>query len=668
MAKEVAIFGGGIGGLSAAHELLERGFSVKIYERQSIPGGKARSFPYDVTERSTFFGSADVKIAEQHQTAQRVVMDDEGEAASAQIGLPAEHGFRFFPGFYRHITDTMSRIPRLDGKGKVADDLVRASELGIVRDHGHVIRVPTQAFRGPKEIRKLLTEVENAETGLTYDDLVQFTSRIWQILTSCEARRISEYERIGWWRFIDGDNQTRAFQRYFGNLTRSLVAAHPRLASTRTNGDILVQLLIDIFYRLSHPDQILNGPTNEVWIHPWIQHLRSQYGDKFEYYLDTSVTGFDYDQKSNRITSAKIAITEGGPRNYKRIESCDRHRVHCKRVELESDVVADYYISAIPVERMAPLVTAEMEVGDPNLRWLKYLEDSVEWMNGIVFFLKEDIPIAHGHVLYVDPGSALTSISQAQFWKNVDLAQYGRGDVAATLSVDISDWSELLDDDLESIPLTVWRQLQHTLNSNGDAILADENVLYAALDPSIREFHQEQRRILKPDGSGKRSSREDIRKAKVEIVHNIRSLVNAEPLLVNSTDSWRLRPYPDSRIQNLFLASDYVRTNTDLATMEGANEAARRAVNAILGAEKSRAKPAALWSLRRVAFLAPLRWWDRRRFNKGLPWRDPLPWLPNLVPPVWKLACLVFRVKKAPSAKSDPGAAGQAPTSAQVGT
>ena len=35
-------------------------------------------------------------------------------------------------------------------------------------------------------------------------------------------------------------------------------------------------------------------------------------------------------------------------------------------------------------------------------------------------------------------------------------------------------------------------------------------------------------------------------------------------------------------IPNLFLASDYVQTFTDLATMEGANEAARRAVNGIL--------------------------------------------------------------------------------------
>ena len=54
---------------------------------------------------------------------------------------------------------------------------------------------------------------------------------------------------------------------------------------------------------------------------------------------------------------------------------------------------------------------------------------------------------------------------------------------------------------------------------------------------------------------------------------------NAEPLLVNTTGSWADRPDAVTRVPNLFLAADYVRTYTDLATMEGANEAARRAVN-----------------------------------------------------------------------------------------
>jgi uncharacterized protein with NAD-binding domain and iron-sulfur cluster len=44
MAPTVAVLGGGVAGLSAAHELVERGFDVGVYEARELFGGKARSF------------------------------------------------------------------------------------------------------------------------------------------------------------------------------------------------------------------------------------------------------------------------------------------------------------------------------------------------------------------------------------------------------------------------------------------------------------------------------------------------------------------------------------------------------------------------------------------------------------------------------------------------
>ncbi|UUZ81714.1 FAD-dependent oxidoreductase [Paenibacillus sp. P26] len=43
--KKVVILGGGVAGMSAAHELAERGFDVSVYEMRGLPGGKARSMP-----------------------------------------------------------------------------------------------------------------------------------------------------------------------------------------------------------------------------------------------------------------------------------------------------------------------------------------------------------------------------------------------------------------------------------------------------------------------------------------------------------------------------------------------------------------------------------------------------------------------------------------------
>ena len=45
MAKRVIVLGGGVAGMSAAHELAERDFDVTVYETRPIPGGKARSMP-----------------------------------------------------------------------------------------------------------------------------------------------------------------------------------------------------------------------------------------------------------------------------------------------------------------------------------------------------------------------------------------------------------------------------------------------------------------------------------------------------------------------------------------------------------------------------------------------------------------------------------------------
>src|SRR3954471_7581730 len=80
MTTRVAVLGGGVAGLTAAHELAERGFAVTVYEARDLLGGKARSLPVP------------------------------GSGSGGPRDPPAEHGFRFFPGFYKHVPDTMRRI------------------------------------------------------------------------------------------------------------------------------------------------------------------------------------------------------------------------------------------------------------------------------------------------------------------------------------------------------------------------------------------------------------------------------------------------------------------------------------------------------------------------------------------------------------------------------
>jgi len=115
MRERVAIVGGGVAGLSAAHELIERGFEVHVYERRSFFGGKAAS--YRVPKPA--------KPGEPGEPAPKANADDP----------PGEHGFRFFPGWYRHLTDTMSRIPYHragGGRRSVADNVERLGLPGAL--------------------------------------------------------------------------------------------------------------------------------------------------------------------------------------------------------------------------------------------------------------------------------------------------------------------------------------------------------------------------------------------------------------------------------------------------------------------------------------------------------------------------------------------------------
>src|SRR5204863_8764319 len=137
----------------------------------------------------------------------------------------------------------------------------------------------------------------------------------------------------------------------------------------------------------------------------------------------------------------------------------------------------------------------------------------------------------------------------------------------------------------EEIKTEVWEQLKRSLNYGDTVILRDEQLLRFSLDPDIR---------IRQGLEG--------------------TTANEEPLLVNLVDTWRLRPEAVTRIPNLFLASDYVRTNTDLATMEAANEAARRAVNGILKATTSQHATCRLWRMYLPLFFFPYRFVDSVRY------------------------------------------------------
>ena len=56
MQQTVAVLGGGVGGLSAAHELAERGFKVHVYERKAVMGVRGHYVSHTQPPAATMVG------------------------------------------------------------------------------------------------------------------------------------------------------------------------------------------------------------------------------------------------------------------------------------------------------------------------------------------------------------------------------------------------------------------------------------------------------------------------------------------------------------------------------------------------------------------------------------------------------------------------------------
>lgn len=542
--KRVAVFGGGPAGLTVAHELVERGFAVTVFEPTAW-GGKARS------------------------------IDVPNSAEGGRKPLPGEHGFRFFPGFYHHIPDSMRRIPFGDNENGVWDNLVAAQTGKFLRADPHLdafifgIGPDPQALLSIVGLRKYLLENLNGQ-NVPPDELTYFVERLLVFLTSSEQRRFGQWENVAWWDFVGADSRSPDYQKVLAaGLTRNLVAAKETVASTRTIGN-MGEAFVHAIAGLGADgqiDRVLDLPTNEAWINPWCSRLRAL-GVKF-------VGGqrlAKYEVSGGRIDGAWVQDRAG------------------KKTRVE----ADWFVSAMPAEQARKYISSDILTIDPSLSGISRLK--TDWMTGIQYFLREEISIGKGHYTFIDSPWALTALTQAQFWSEVDFSRrYGDGSVKDCLSVDISNWDA---------PGVVYGKPAKRCSPREVAaeVLAQirSHRTFGALLPS-KVFHSW---FLDP---GIRWN--------AELGRN----TNDTPLLVNTAGSWQDRPEASTKVPNLFFAGDFVRTNIDLATMEGAGESGRAAANAILDASGSTAAPAQMFKLWKNPALEPLKLVDATLYKAGLP-------------------------------------------------
>jgi 15-cis-phytoene desaturase len=563
MPKRVVVLGAGVGGLTAAHELAQRGYAVTVYERMNAFGGKARSIPKP------------------------------NSGIQQRQDLPGEHGFRFFPGFYRHLIDTMRRIPFHHGDN-VAGNLVAATQSMLARFDSPPLVGVAGFPRTWEQLKTFIHQILQGN-GVSFAENLHFLRCLLVMATSSMKRVDKEYDWIPYWTFIDAEHHSKQYQELLGEgLTRSLVAMKPELGSTRTIATVFCQMIYPMLNPIRHADRLLCAPTDIVWIFPWVSYLMTL---GVQYQTETLACAFDAYPDAPRLQNITLLKRRGYPDS----------------ITLPHGRDFDYAISAIPVDGMAKILTTpagkEFLKRAPGLEGITELE--TRWMNGVQFYLKQDIPLVRGHILYVSTPWALTAISQKQFWQQFELTTSGDGTTRGVLSVDISEWTKpgieikkkACDCTHEEIATEVWAQLKRSHNVNGQKVLPEEVPEYF-MDDCISPDH-----VVDPFAKFDQASSKN----------PYGDRYNLEPLFINTVGSNRFRPQADFGFDNFFLASDYVRTYTDLATMEGANEAARRAVNALLERDGSSARRARVWPLHQPWYLQPWQALDAWRFRRGLP-------------------------------------------------
>ena len=214
--------------------------------------------------------------------------------------VPGEHGFRYFPGFYRHLFDTMRRTAVLstgeDRYGPVArsvfDNLVgteatwlhlptdapkapapdaKSDEVGAATS-GRLIRFPRRPSRTPQALLAALRSFVN-ELGYKPGDLAHLSLKLFQYMTSSKARRAAEHEDMSWWDFIQGEKFSETCRAHMERGPEVLGAMTATESDVRTQGNMVTQLLMDQLVGREVTDATLNGPTSLAWFDPWREYL-----------------------------------------------------------------------------------------------------------------------------------------------------------------------------------------------------------------------------------------------------------------------------------------------------------------------------------------------------------------------------------------------------------
>jgi hypothetical protein len=414
-------------------------------------------------------GSEDPAYDQKHKLGRN--LSNRVEFAIREQVLPGEHGFRFFPAFYRNLFDTMQRTPIFDGKGGVLstafDQLIATPHPAIAARLGEQPKDVATSISSIWHFDRMLKLLRN-DLGFQLSDLFGFEYYMLRFLTSCRARREKEAEPINLLQYIGGDDPSQCFSQaaidFLTHAPRALAAMSATESDARTQLDVTAQLLSVNSLGQSPDNMTLNGPTSKAWLDHWKAYLKGQ-GVKFfvgRVESLTKVQGRYVPVWSNVDGCQQVAapVPEDPEFDFK-APSDDGGNIeqfrfvlalsYQKATDLLWNHADDVMSTDGPFRQLLEfdVNSGRRKVGNKGL--IPVHRDPLtgaepkayplRTISGVQMFFPGNYRFGQGNVYFAHTPWDLTSISQLSYWKDEDPLGEFRGQI----SVDIGAWHEFAD-------------------------------------------------------------------------------------------------------------------------------------------------------------------------------------------------------------------------------
>ena len=187
--RRVAVLGGGMAGLTVAHELVERGFKVDVYEPVAL-GGKARSIDVPGPRHGRARDRCPASTASASSRASTTTCRTRCAARPTARTRTASGTTWCDTSEGRRCAPTAARTPACSG---------------CVPD-------PVAALT-PEGLQALLLEEIVKQKMVPPHEAGYLATRLAVFLTSCEERRFGQWEHMAWWDFIGAASRSDEYQK-----------------------------------------------------------------------------------------------------------------------------------------------------------------------------------------------------------------------------------------------------------------------------------------------------------------------------------------------------------------------------------------------------------------------------------------------------------------------